>query len=90
MLRREKAIKDLLARSAPLLDKRITGGLVERVDIPLSWVNEAKVRYSQFAQTCPLSSRSPSQLQSQNKTNSRLRFRSTFPAPSTPTALPPI
>jgi nuclear pore complex protein Nup98-Nup96 len=43
-LRREKAIKDLLARSAPLLDEWMTRGLIGSLKIPRSWVNEAKVR----------------------------------------------
>jgi hypothetical protein len=42
--RRERAIKDLLARSAPKIDEWVTRGLVGSLKIPLSWVNEAKVR----------------------------------------------
>ncbi|KAI0318527.1 nuclear protein 96-domain-containing protein [Amylostereum chailletii] len=39
---REKAVKDLLARSAPKLDDWMTRGLAGSLKIPLSWVNEAK------------------------------------------------
>jgi len=39
---REKAIKDLLARSAPLLDDWTIRGLAGSLKVPLSWVNEAK------------------------------------------------
>ena len=42
-LRREKAVKDLLARSAPLLDDWVMRGLAGSLKIPLAWVNEAKV-----------------------------------------------
>jgi len=41
--RREKAIKDLLARSAPKLDDWMTRGIAGSLKIPLAWVNEAKV-----------------------------------------------
>ncbi|TFY79572.1 hypothetical protein EWM64_g4439 [Hericium alpestre] len=43
---REKAIKDLLARSAPLLDDWVTRGLAGSLKIPLAWVNEAKAIYA--------------------------------------------
>ncbi|VDB88876.1 unnamed protein product [Peniophora sp. CBMAI 1063] len=42
---REKAIKDLLARSAPLLDDWVMRGLAGSLKIPLAWVNEAKAIY---------------------------------------------
>jgi len=43
LCRREKAIKDLLARSAPKLDEWMTRGIVGSLKIPVAWVNEAKV-----------------------------------------------
>ncbi|KZV72700.1 hypothetical protein PENSPDRAFT_575693 [Peniophora sp. CONT] len=42
---REKAVKDLLARSAPLLDDWVMRGLAGSLKIPLAWVNEAKGMY---------------------------------------------
>ncbi|KAH7910133.1 nuclear protein 96-domain-containing protein [Hygrophoropsis aurantiaca] len=39
---REKAIKDLLARSADNLDEWMTSGILGSLKIPLAWVNEAK------------------------------------------------
>lgn len=42
--RREKAIQDLLARSAPHLDVWMTNGIVGSLKIPMAWVDEAKVR----------------------------------------------
>ncbi|KAH7905575.1 nuclear protein 96-domain-containing protein [Hygrophoropsis aurantiaca] len=39
---REKAIKDLLARSADKLDEWMTSGILGSLKIPLAWVNEAK------------------------------------------------
>ena len=41
--RREKAVKELLFRSAPQLDEWMTRGVVGSLKIPASWVNEAKV-----------------------------------------------
>jgi nuclear pore complex protein Nup98-Nup96 len=41
--RREKAIRDLLLRSAPKLDDWMTRGMAGSLKIPLSWINEAKV-----------------------------------------------
>lgn len=43
LFRREKAIKDLLARSASKLDEWMTRGIVGSLKIPIPWVNEAKV-----------------------------------------------
>ncbi|TFK32347.1 nuclear protein 96-domain-containing protein [Crucibulum laeve] len=43
---REKAIKDLLARSAPTLDTWMTRGLVGSLKIPMAWVDEAKAVYA--------------------------------------------
>ncbi|KAK2461179.1 hypothetical protein APHAL10511_006706 [Amanita phalloides] len=43
---REKAIKDLLARSAPNIDEWATRGLIGSLKIPLSWVNEAKALHA--------------------------------------------
>jgi len=40
---REKAIKDLLARSGSKLDDWMTRGLVGSLKLPMSWVDEAKV-----------------------------------------------
>lgn len=40
---REKAIKDLLSRSASKLDEWMTRGLVGSLKIPMTWLNEAKV-----------------------------------------------
>ncbi|KAF9010120.1 nuclear protein 96-domain-containing protein [Cyathus striatus] len=39
---REKAIKDLLIRSAPRLDEWMTRGIVGSLRVPISWVEEAK------------------------------------------------
>ena len=52
--RREKAIKDLLARSAPLLDEWMTRGVVGSLKIPLAWVSEAKVQYFPGLHFCGL------------------------------------
>lgn len=41
--RREKAVRDLLLRSAPKLDDWMTRGMAGSLKIPLSWINEAKV-----------------------------------------------
>ena len=41
--RREKAIRDLLLRSAPKLDDWTTRGMAGSLKIPLTWVSEAKV-----------------------------------------------
>jgi nuclear pore complex protein Nup98-Nup96 len=41
--RREKAIKELLSRSAPKLDVWTTRGIVGSLKIPMSWVNEVQV-----------------------------------------------
>lgn len=43
---REKALKDLLARSAPKMDDWMTRGLVGSLKIPITWVNEAKAMYA--------------------------------------------
>ncbi|KAF8652360.1 hypothetical protein AX16_004390 [Volvariella volvacea WC 439] len=43
---REKAIKDLLGRSARLLDEWMTRGLVGSLRLPMAWVNEAKAVYA--------------------------------------------
>jgi len=42
---RRKAIKDLIARSAPEMDDWMTRGLVGSLKIPSTWVNEAKVHF---------------------------------------------
>ncbi|KAJ2925405.1 hypothetical protein H1R20_g11674, partial [Candolleomyces eurysporus] len=43
---RRKAIKDLLARSAPLMDDWMTRGLVGSLKIPITWVHEAKAMHA--------------------------------------------
>jgi hypothetical protein len=43
--RREKAIKELLARSAPKLNDWMTHGLVGSLKLPMTWLDEAKVTY---------------------------------------------
>ncbi|EKM77441.1 hypothetical protein AGABI1DRAFT_77500 [Agaricus bisporus var. burnettii JB137-S8] len=43
---REKAIQDLLARSAPHLDVWMTNGIVGSLKIPMAWVDEAKAQYA--------------------------------------------
>ncbi|KAJ6615151.1 nuclear protein 96-domain-containing protein [Mycena sp. CBHHK59/15] len=43
---REKAIKDLLARSAAGLDEWMTRGVVGSLKIPMAWVQEAKAIYA--------------------------------------------
>ncbi|KAI6168370.1 nuclear protein 96-domain-containing protein [Pisolithus thermaeus] len=43
---REKAIKDLLRRSADKLDDWMTSGILGSLKIPLTWVNEAKALYA--------------------------------------------
>ncbi|KAF9460038.1 nuclear protein 96-domain-containing protein [Collybia nuda] len=43
---REKAIKDLLARTASKLDEWMTRGVVGSLKIPMAWVNEAKAMYA--------------------------------------------
>jgi len=43
---REKAIKDLLSRSAPKLDAWTTRGIIGSLKIPISWVNEVKAIYA--------------------------------------------
>lgn len=45
-LRRKRAIKELLTRSASKLDDWMIRGLVGSLKIPMAWVNEAKVRLS--------------------------------------------
>ncbi|KAJ3514528.1 hypothetical protein NLJ89_g2324 [Agrocybe chaxingu] len=42
---REKAIRDLLARSGPKLNDWMTRGLVGSLKLPMSWVDEAKAMY---------------------------------------------
>lgn len=44
-IRREKAIKELLARSAPKLNDWMTHGLVGSLKLPMTWLDEAKVTY---------------------------------------------
>ena len=44
--RREKAIRDLLLRSAPKLDDWTTRGMAGSLKIPLTWISEAKVSYN--------------------------------------------
>ncbi|KAG5642363.1 hypothetical protein DXG03_002960 [Asterophora parasitica] len=46
VLQREKAIKDLLARSGGKLDEWMTRGVVGSLKIPLHWVLEAKALYA--------------------------------------------
>ncbi|KAF8069104.1 nuclear protein 96-domain-containing protein [Lyophyllum atratum] len=43
---REKAIKDLLARSAAKLDEWMTRGIVGSLKIPIAWVQEAKALHA--------------------------------------------
>ncbi|KAJ3519162.1 hypothetical protein NMY22_g13327 [Coprinellus aureogranulatus] len=43
---RKKAVKDLLARSAPKMDEWMTRGLVGSLKIPMTWVQEAKAEYA--------------------------------------------
>ncbi|TFY68005.1 hypothetical protein EVJ58_g1277 [Rhodofomes roseus] len=43
---RVKAIKELLGRSAALLDDWMTRGLVGSLKLPLAWINEAKAMYA--------------------------------------------
>ncbi|KIM46777.1 hypothetical protein M413DRAFT_440353 [Hebeloma cylindrosporum] len=43
--RREKAIKELLARSAPRLNDWMTHGLVGSLKLPMAWLDEAKAMY---------------------------------------------
>lgn len=43
---REKAIRDLLLRSAPKLDDWTTRGMAGSLKIPLMWINEAKAIYA--------------------------------------------
>ncbi|KZT69972.1 hypothetical protein DAEQUDRAFT_668616 [Daedalea quercina L-15889] len=43
---RAKAIKELLGRSAALLDDWMTRGLVGSLKLPLPWINEAKAMYA--------------------------------------------
>ncbi|KAK2467500.1 hypothetical protein APHAL10511_000355 [Amanita phalloides] len=43
---REKAIKDVLTRSAPIIDEWATRGVVGSLKIPLGWVNEAKALHA--------------------------------------------
>ncbi|PPR00799.1 hypothetical protein CVT24_000731 [Panaeolus cyanescens] len=42
---REKAIKDLLARSAARLDEWVSSGLVGSLKLPAIWIDEAKAMY---------------------------------------------
>ena len=46
--RREKAIRDLLLRSAPKLDDWTTRGMAGSLKIPLTWVSEAKVSCNNY------------------------------------------
>ncbi|KIJ61588.1 hypothetical protein HYDPIDRAFT_42554 [Hydnomerulius pinastri MD-312] len=43
---REKAIKDLLHRSADKLDEWVCSGILGSLKIPLAWVNDAKALYA--------------------------------------------
>jgi nuclear pore complex protein Nup98-Nup96 len=43
---REKAIRDLLLRSAPKLDDWTTRGMAGSLKIPLTWISEAKAIYA--------------------------------------------
>lgn len=43
--RREKAIKDLLARSGHKLDNWTALGLAGTLKLPMAWIDEAKVSY---------------------------------------------
>ncbi|KDQ58796.1 hypothetical protein JAAARDRAFT_34652 [Jaapia argillacea MUCL 33604] len=43
---REKAIKDMLLRSAPSLDEWMTRGVIGSLKIPIAWINEAKAIYA--------------------------------------------
>ena len=49
--RREKAVKDLLFRSAARLDEWMTRGIVGSLKIPIAWVNEAKVKGTKLMTT---------------------------------------
>lgn len=42
--RRKRAIKELLARSVPLLDEWKEAGLLGSLKLPQEWLDEAKVR----------------------------------------------
>ena len=48
--RREKAIKDLLARSGHKLDNWTALGLAGTLKLPMPWIDEAKVRKSSLHQ----------------------------------------
>lgn len=45
---REKAVKDLLWRSAPQLDEWMTRGIVGSLKIPMAWVSEAKAVHALY------------------------------------------
>jgi len=47
-LRRGKAIKDLLARSTPNLNESIVQSIIERTQIPMAWVDEARVSQCKY------------------------------------------
>jgi hypothetical protein len=49
--RREKAIKDLLARCASELDEWMIRGIVGSLKIPMAWVHEAKVGFCVFSKS---------------------------------------
>ena len=42
---RKRALQDLLARSAPLLDEWNVAGLHGSLKIPMEWIREAQVKY---------------------------------------------
>lgn len=46
---REKAIKDLLHRSADKLDEWMCSGILGSLKIPIAWVNEARVSILTFS-----------------------------------------
>ncbi|KAL5494856.1 hypothetical protein ACEPAI_318 [Sanghuangporus weigelae] len=46
---RKSAIKELLSRSAPLLDEYTTAGLCGSLRIPMEWVDEAKATYAFYS-----------------------------------------
>jgi len=47
-LRRGKAIKDLLARSAPNLNESLVQRIIEKTQIPMAWVDEARVSQCKY------------------------------------------
>lgn len=51
--RREKAVKELLARSAPRLDEWMVRGIAGSMKIPMAWIDEAKVSASIISDCIP-------------------------------------